>query len=299
MLALLCGYAAARAPAQPADPGPDHRRPRALRAGERGVPGGAGHRLHAAAVRRRRADDRRSVGRDRARRRDRGGVLRARAQRVERRYRPAFFAQMQLRALVAVGDVLVAGARNGSAGGDRGATSIGTWPSCAPSAGGSTRWCWRRCSCVRCSSCCRRCREIEADARRRFLERRFKTPPLVAAVPQAPHAGHDPDLPAAELRRLLRRSEVVRVDRLPAVQPARPGCGSGRARAGPAPADGRPARGHRRQGARDRHLHHRQRRRRRRSSPTSWPSSTRTARSWCSSAAGTSSRATSPRTRSA
>ena len=94
------------------------------------------------------------------------------------RYRPAFFAQMQLRALVAVGDVLVAGpservapeeiARNV----DRHLAELRA----------QRRWLYK----VVLATMQLRpllellppLSEIEADARRRFLERRFKTPPL-------------------------------------------------------------------------------------------------------------------------
>ena len=94
------------------------------------------------------------------------------------RYRPAFFAQMQLRALVAVGDVLVAGpeervppeeiARNV----DRHLAELRA----------QRRWLYK----VVLATMQLRpllellppLSEIEPDARRRYLERRFKTPPL-------------------------------------------------------------------------------------------------------------------------
>ena len=177
------------------------------------------------------------------------------------RHRLAFFSQMQLRALVAVGDVLVAGPEErvppdeiaGNV--DRHLAQLRA----------QRRWLYK----VVLATMQLRpllellppLSEIGPDALRRFLEPTVQDAAALAAVGQAPDAGHDPDLPAAELRRLLRRSEVVRGDRLPAVQRARPQ-GSPRARAGSAPAEGRPGGEHRRQGDRDRHLCDRQRRRR-------------------------------------
>ena len=94
------------------------------------------------------------------------------------RYRPAFFAQMQLRALVAVGDVLVAGREERvppeeiAANVDRHLAELRA----------QRRWLYK----VVLATMQLRpllellppLSEIEADARRRFLERRFKTPPL-------------------------------------------------------------------------------------------------------------------------
>ena len=103
--------------------------------------------------------------------------------------------------------------------------------------------------------------EIEPDARRRFLERRFKTPPpwppllkhltqfMIRICQQLSFVGYYGDRRSFESIGYQPFSERARVADL-----AGP--------TGPAPADGRPARGPRRQGDRDRHLHHRQRRRR-------------------------------------
>ena len=129
---------------------------------------------------------------------------------------------------------------------------------------------------------------------------RLPRPPLpepagVAAVPQARDHDHDPHLPAAELRGLLQRPALLAVDRIHAVQrtPAReadPGTW-------PAPAARHAQRRRRRDRAGHRRLHHRQRRGRRH--PRLRARQGRSQRARSSSAARTSSRASSPRTRSA
>ena len=94
------------------------------------------------------------------------------------RYRPAFFSQMQLRALVAVGDVLVAG-REERVPPDEIARNVDRH---LAELRAQRRWLYK----VVLATMQLRpllellppLSEIEADARRRFLERRFKTPPL-------------------------------------------------------------------------------------------------------------------------